>query len=152
PTNSQIQNALAGSRQTVYRQLREEHLDPRLQPKTMVEQLDEIQEKFGGDPQQVRLGHAFSEKYDQAMADVVRGHKYEHGDIDIKQDYQQAAKYFARAAEQGNAEGMYNIARLTERGLGVKEDHDVALKWYKQAAAQPPKHPIYKVIPKLGVV
>ncbi|CAF4563114.1 unnamed protein product, partial [Rotaria magnacalcarata] len=76
----------------------------------------------------VRAGHALIQEIDPAGADVVKGHKYEHGDIDVKQDYEQAGKYFAKAASQGNAEGMYNLARLTDRGLGVEKDHNFALK------------------------
>jgi TPR repeat protein len=151
PTNNEILKALDESRQIHTRQSREEHLDPRLKPRTMPEQLNELQEKMGVDPQKVRLGHSLAEEIYPSGADVVKAHKYEHGDIDVKKDYEQAAKYFAKAASQGNAEGMYNLARLTDRGLGVKKDHDLALKLFEQAAAQPPQHPIFKVVPNLGV-
>jgi TPR repeat protein/uncharacterized coiled-coil DUF342 family protein len=151
PTNSEIQKALDESRHIYGRQSREEHLDPRLQPRTMAEQLSELQQKLGLDPQEVRMSHNLIEKIDPAGADVVKGHKYEHGDVDVKQDYEQAAKYFAKAASQGNAEGMYNLARLTDRGLGVKKDHNLALKLLEQAAAQPPEHPKFKGVRNPGV-
>ncbi|CAF4987576.1 unnamed protein product, partial [Rotaria sp. Silwood1] len=133
------------------RQSRREHLDPRLQPITMEEHLNEMKEKTGIDPKIIRSGHQVCEKMFPPEADVVRGHKYEHGDIDVKQDYEQAAKYFAKAARQGNAEGMYNLARLTDNGLGVKKDHNEAFKLYKQAAAQSPQHPILKGVRNPGV-
>ncbi|CAF1028525.1 unnamed protein product [Adineta steineri] len=151
PTNNDVQKALDNSRLIHSQQLRQEHLDPRLQPKTMDEQLSELQQKMGVNPEHVRLGHSLIEEIDSSGADVVKAHKYEHGDIDVKQDYEQAAKYFAKAARQGNAEGIYNLARLADRGLGVKKDHNLALKLYEQAASLPPKHPIFKVIPNLGV-
>jgi TPR repeat protein len=151
PTNNEIQKALDESRAIHGRQSRQEHFDPRLQPKTMDEQLNEMQQKLGTNPQAVRMGHSIAEQIDPAAADVVRGHKHEHGDIDVKQDYEQAAKYFAKAASQGNAEGMYNLARLTDLGLGVKKDHNVALRLLEQAAAQPPQHPLLKHLPNLGV-
>ncbi|CAF3902214.1 unnamed protein product, partial [Adineta steineri] len=151
PTNNDVQKALDNSRLIHSQQLRQEHLDPRLQPKTMDEQLSELQQKMGVNPEHVRLGHSLIEEIDSSGTDVVKAHKYEHGDIDVKQDYEQAAKYFAKAARQGNAEGIYNLARLADRGLGVKKDHNLALKLYEQAASLPPKHPIFKVIPNLGV-
>ncbi|UJR19603.1 hypothetical protein I4U23_022737 [Adineta vaga] len=151
PANMKIQKAIDESRHILGRQSRQEHLDPRTQPITIPEHLNEMQQKFGTDPQYVRQGHSFSEQFDSAMADVVRGHKYEHGDIGFEQDYEQAAKYFEKAANQGNAEGMYNLARLTDRGLGIKKDHDAARKLLEQAAAQSPQHPLLNSFPNLGV-
>ncbi|CAF2950054.1 unnamed protein product [Rotaria sp. Silwood2] len=151
PTNDDIRKALDESRQTYSRQSRYEHLDPRIRPRTIPEQLNELQEKLGIDPQNVRIAHSLLDELDPVAADVVKGHKYEHGDTDVKQDYEQAAKYFAKAACQGNAEGMYNLARLTDRGLGVKKDHNMALQLLEQAAAQPPQNPKFKGVRNLGV-
>ena len=151
PSNNEVQDALSSARQVHGQQTRKEHLDPRLQPRTMDEGLKELQEKLGLDPQKVRMTHRSLEKSYPAGADVVKGHKYEHGDVDTKQDYEQAARYFAKAARQGNAEGIYNLARLTDHGLGVEKDHQVALKLFQQAAAQPSEHPLIPGMPNLGV-
>jgi TPR repeat protein len=151
PTNKKIQEAMDESRQIQGRMSRYEHLDPRLKPTTMEEHLNEMKEKVGTNPQQVRLIHTLLTKVDPSAADVVKGHKYEHSDIDVKQDYEQAAKYFAKAASKGNAEGIYNLARLTDRGLGVKKDHKLALKLFEQAAVQPSQNPKFKGIPNIGV-
>ena len=151
PDSKKIQEALDDSRQIYGRQSRHEHLDPRLKPTTMQEHLKEMKQKFGTDPQRVRLGHCLINKGDPSAGDVVQGHKYEHGDIDVKQDYEQAAKYFAKAASQGNAEGIYNLARLTDRGLGVQKNHNLALKLFEQAAMQSPQHPKLKTLPNIGV-
>ena len=151
PTNDEIKNALVDARQTHSRQLRQEHLDPRLQPITMDEHLNEMKTKFGFDPQHIRFSHSLVESIDPVAADVVKGHKYEHGDVDIKQDYEQAARYFAKAARQGNAEGIYNLARLTDRGLGVKKDYKAAHQLLEEAAAQPPQDPMFPSMPNLGV-
>lgn len=152
PTNEEIKKALYESRDIYSRQSREEHLDPRLKPKGMDEMLLELQQKYGIDPQEVRKMHSILEKTNPTAADVVKGHKCFHGDIDTKQDYEQAAQYFAKAASQGNAEGMYNLARLTERGLGVKKDHNLAQELYEQAAAQSPRHHLFEMLPNIGVV
>lgn len=151
PDSKKIQEALDDSRQIYGRQTRHEHLNPKFQPITMQEHLKEMKHKFGTDPQRVRLGHRLINKVDPSAGDVVQGHKHEHGDIDVKQDYEQAAKYFGKAASQGNAEGIYNLARLTDRGLGVQKDHNLALKLFEQAAMQSPQHPKFKTLPNVGV-
>ncbi|CAF3838928.1 unnamed protein product, partial [Rotaria sordida] len=143
--------ALDESRQIYERQSRYEHLDPRLQPGTIDEHLNEMKQKLGTDPDKVQLGHSLLEGIDPASANVVKGHKFEHGDIDVKQNYEQAAKYFAKAASQGNAEGMYNIGQLTDLGLGVKKDHRMARMWFEKAAAQLPQNSLFPDRPNLGV-
>jgi TPR repeat protein len=40
-----------------------------------------------------------------------------------------------------NAKGLFNLARLTDLGLGVKKDHQMAQKFYEQVAAQPSQNP-----------
>ncbi|CAF4113214.1 unnamed protein product [Rotaria sordida] len=151
PTNNEIQKALYESRQILGRQLRLEHLESKLSPRSIPEQLNELQRNLGLDPEEVRMTYRLLEEIDPSIADVIKGHQYEHGDIDVKQDYEQAAKYFAKAANQGNAEGMYNLARLTDRGLGVKKDHNLAQGLLEQAAAQPPQHPLLEELPNNGV-
>ncbi|CAF3804048.1 unnamed protein product [Rotaria sordida] len=151
PTRKEIQEAMDESRIMLNRQSQQEYLDPKLYTKTIPEILNEFQQKFGTDPEMVRKYDSLIEEIDPSRADVLKGHRYELGDIDVKQDYEQAAKYFAKAASEGNAEGMYNLARLTDRGLGVKKDHHLALKLLEQAAAQPPQNPIFKQFPNVGV-
>ena len=151
PTKTEIQKALDNSRQILSQQMRHDHLDPRFAPITIPEHLQEMKELFDIDPKLVRQTHSLNEIYYPSGADVIKGHKYEHGDIDTEQNYEQAAKYFAKAASQGNAEGMYNLARLTDRGLGVKKDHNRALELLEQAAGQSPEDPQFKGRPNVGV-
>lgn len=52
-------------------------------------------------------------------------------------DSQQMARargIFQRAADKGNLDSMYNLARMQNEGLGGQRDTDKALKWYAQAA------------------
>ncbi|UJR32479.1 hypothetical protein I4U23_019941 [Adineta vaga] len=151
PVNANIQKAMDESRQIYGRQSRQEHLDPRLKPRTMPELYDDLQDNFGINTQSIRSAHNIVEKIDPATADATKGHKYEHGDINVKQNYEQAAAYFAKAANQNNAEGLYNLARLTDRGLGVEKNPNLALKLFEQAAAQPPMHPRVKGARNIGV-
>ncbi|CAF4169035.1 unnamed protein product, partial [Rotaria sordida] len=150
PTNNEIRKALDESRQILGRHLRLEHLESKLSPRSIPEQLSKLQRNLGLDPEEVRMIYRLLEEIDPSMSDVIKGHQYEHGDINVKQDYEQAAKYFAKAANQGNAEGMYNLARLTDRGLGVKKDHNLAQRLFEQTAAQPPQHPLLEEFPNNG--
>jgi TPR repeat protein len=45
-----------------------------------------------------------------------------------------ARQIFQRAAEQGNASAMYNLARMQSEGLGGESDSRQALIWYSRAA------------------
>ena len=54
----------------------------------------------------------------------------------LKQDFEQAAVWYQRAATQGLAPAQYRLATLYERGLGVKGDPARARVWYKRAAEQ----------------
>jgi len=47
-----------------------------------------------------------------------------------------AAKWFTKAAEQGNATAQGRLAMLYHFGHGVSKDHGQAIKWYKKAAEQ----------------
>jgi len=48
----------------------------------------------------------------------------------------EAAKWYLRAAEQGNAKAQLGIAILYESGSGVKKSKEDAIYWYRLAAAQ----------------
>ncbi len=54
----------------------------------------------------------------------------------VKQDFEQAATWYQRAATQGLAVAQYRLATLYERGLGIKGDPARARVWYARAAAQ----------------
>jgi localization factor PodJL len=54
----------------------------------------------------------------------------------VKQDFEQAAQWYQRAATQGLAQAQYRLAALHERGLGVKGEPARARIWYKRAAEQ----------------
>ncbi|CAF1518655.1 unnamed protein product [Adineta steineri] len=151
PTKSEIQKALDESRIIVHRNSRQEYLDPQENWKIIPENLNELKEKFGLDPEIVRKDRSLLELIDPSAADVMKGHQFARGNIDVIQDYEQAAKYFAKAANAGNAEGMCNLALLFDKGLGVKKDHKVAREWFEKAAAQPEEHPRIKGMRNIGV-
>jgi localization factor PodJL len=52
------------------------------------------------------------------------------------QNFNEAAKWYQRAAERGFAPAEYRLATFYERGLGLKEDRSLAALWYGRAASQ----------------
>jgi TPR repeat protein len=49
------------------------------------------------------------------------GYMYEHGKF-VKQDYQEAVKWYSKASEQGSGVGKRNLGLLYYHGLGVEQD------------------------------
>ena len=60
---------------------------------------------------------------------------YEHGN-GVPEDKTEAAKWYRKAAEQGDARGQRNLGVCYEYGNGVPEDKEEAVKWYRKAAEQ----------------
>ena len=60
---------------------------------------------------------------------------YENGD-GVPQDNQQAAEWYCKAAEQGNADAQFKLGLCYENGVGVPQDNQLAAKWYCKAAGQ----------------
>lgn len=89
------------------------------------------------------------EKYDMPTDQLIRraklgdvdsqlivGERYYFGEDGVTQDYQEAGKWFRRAADQGNADAQYNLAVLYEKGHGVEQSNENAVKWCKLSAEQ----------------
>ena len=64
------------------------------------------------------------------------GRNFYHGQNGVAQDYTEAAKWFLKAAEQGNADAQTFLGYCYENGLGVTKDYNEAVKWYRKAADQ----------------
>lgn len=54
----------------------------------------------------------------------------------VFKDYNQAAIWYRKAAEQGHIHAQFNLGRLYGLGRGVSENQTQALHWYRQAADQ----------------
>ena len=52
------------------------------------------------------------------------------------QDFQQAFKWYERAAEQGNSDAQYCLGMMYDEGKGIPQDYQEALKWIRRAAEQ----------------
>lgn len=53
---------------------------------------------------------------------------------DVPKDSQEAMRAWRRAAEQGDAEGQYNLGLMYDKGQGVPQDFIRAYMWYHLAA------------------
>ena len=56
--------------------------------------------------------------------------------LDYSGQNEEATAWFAKAAEQGNAEGQFGLARMLAAGAGIARDPAQALRWMKAAADQ----------------
>ena len=52
------------------------------------------------------------------------------------EEYEEAANWFIKSAEQGNIDAQYAMGILCESGYGVPKDLNEARYWYLQAAKQ----------------
>ncbi len=53
-----------------------------------------------------------------------------------KGQYREAADWYRKAAEQGDADAQYMLGNMYRDGVGVESDSDLAVDWYCRAAAQ----------------
>jgi TPR repeat protein len=80
------------------------------------DRIAEIERQFGGTPE-------------------VLGWMYEKGN-QVPQDFAEAAKWFRKAAEQGNADAQFKLGTMYDNGQGVPRDYAEATKWFRKAAEQ----------------
>ena len=70
-----------------------------------------------------------------AAAQVKLGNRYSEGKW-VAQDDEEAAKWFRKAAIQGNPEGQYHLALCYSSGYGMPKNDALAAEWYQKAANQ----------------
>jgi TPR repeat protein len=70
-----------------------------------------------------------------AEAQFNLGERYSRGD-GVTRDDAQAARWFRKAAEQGNALAQTYLGAAYELGSGVPQDHVQAAAWYRKGAEQ----------------
>jgi len=66
---------------------------------------------------------------------LLLGEAYRNG-RGVPEDYKEAAKWFTKAAEQGDADAQYNLGIMYDNGRGVPKDDKEAVKWYRKSAEQ----------------
>jgi TPR repeat protein len=68
-------------------------------------------------------------------AQFILGEKYATGD-GVAKDLSQAADFYRRAAESGNAKAQYEFGVLCESGEAFPRDFDTAVTWFRKSADQ----------------
>jgi TPR repeat protein len=71
-----------------------------------------------------------------AEAQYLTGWRYQFGDDGLPGDYEKAADWYRRAAEQDHPKAQNQLGLLYNQGLGVEKDYRMALHWYRKAADQ----------------
>jgi len=72
-----------------------------------------------------------------ALEDLAKNIMYEVGlCLGPDEDYDEALKWFRKAAAQGHVEAQYWVGYMYCYGIGMPEDYAEALKWFRKAAEQ----------------
>jgi TPR repeat protein len=66
------------------------------------------------------------------------GSTYEKG-RGVPQDYAQAAAWYRKAADTGDADAQFSVALMYEKGEGVPQDYAQAHLWYNLSASRAPE-------------
>lgn len=69
-----------------------------------------------------------------AAAQNMVGKYYFEGIISLHPDYAEAARWYRKAAEQGNVDAQNNLGWMYINGYGVKKDEKEAKIWFEKAA------------------
>ena len=64
-----------------------------------------------------------------------QGDMYYYGE-GVTQDYEEAFRWYQKAAERGLANAQFNLGWMYRKGEGVMQDNQQAVKWYRKAADQ----------------
>ncbi|MBR6435240.1 MAG: sel1 repeat family protein, partial [Thermoguttaceae bacterium] len=62
------------------------------------------------------------------------GDRYYYGSDHVSEDKVKAAELYRKSADQGYAEGQYNLGKCYYFGKGVPLDRAEAAKWFQKAA------------------
>ena len=54
----------------------------------------------------------------------------------VPRDFQMAAKWYQKAAEQGYSAAQCSLGLMYENGYGVPQNAQIAAEWYRKAAEQ----------------
>jgi len=71
-----------------------------------------------------------------AMSQCALGEIYSAGLLGVSTNFAEAAKWFRKAAEQGDVEAQCNLAHFYENGEGVTKNEKNAVRLYRKAAEQ----------------
>ena len=77
---------------------------------------------------------SLAETADHSYAQYYLGMMYLNGQ-GVEQSYEEAGKWFRKAAEQGIPQAQYKLGYLYSKGQGLPKDLEYAYAWYRVGAA-----------------
>lgn len=86
---------------------------------------------------------------EDSEAQFYLGYCYEEGNR-VKQDYEEAVKWFRLSAKQGNSRAQYCLAVCYYRGIVVNKSKETTIYWLKKAAKQGEENAI-NALKELGI-
>lgn len=120
---------------------RQDYLDPNTMPMSLTERVDNLTNVSGGiqvsENKYLLCNEVLSGLMLLGQDHVEKGHSYFQGWR--PQNYQEAARHYAKAVKLKNADGMFFLARLHLDGKRVKQDLHQALELLNAATKMPPK-------------
>lgn len=75
-------------------------------------------------------------EHGDAAEQFLLGNGYYYGELNLSQDFAEAAKWLRMAARQGHPDAMVKLANLYEHGRGVERSRLIAEVWYRKAAVE----------------
>ena len=115
-----------------------ESINPNTFPSSFDEEQDKLQNYL-----KKSTGLSYSQKEmnilikSQVSDDIYKAFEYLHGSETKEPSLEKATQYFAKAAQKGNAEGMYNLALGLIEGAGINKDPQAGLALLEKAANMP---------------
>lgn len=99
--------------------------------------LEELTEKLGAIQDNEELDSYLTKAYSGDQdAQFKLGAIYSSGESNARQDHEQSAYWYKKAAEQGHDTAQYNLGHKYLEGKGVEKDIAKAIKWWEKAAEQ----------------
>ena len=139
--NVKLKNELAFVKNVLLKQSRNDHLNEKSMPYTSEEGFENFLQKNENNRGYTLAMTREIERdtkimFDPSFKDVFMGHEFLNGSKDIRKNPKEAAAYYSKAAQKGNAEALYNLGILHMEGDGVKNDYRAGLNFIAQAASK----------------
>lgn len=111
--------------------------EPCYKPCRELDRCNELIEKYFHTQQYEKCfdGHLALAKQGYPLAECQVGYFYYEG-LGVEKDFKKAVYWTRRAADHGDRDGQYNLARFCEDAIGVERDMEQAVFWYRRAALQ----------------
>ncbi|CAL8108105.1 unnamed protein product [Orchesella dallaii] len=140
PTQKHIKRDLDSCKALLGSYERKDNVDPRDMPMNLTERVAHLEAETGfkvTEQQFLYMGTHLSGRLLKGQDLVSKGHQHAMG-WGVPQNDLKAFQYYEKAANAGNAEGIYNLGLCYAKPKGVSQDLSKAYDLYLRAANMPP--------------